>query len=968
MTDNDLLLQWHPEKVAQLRKLIAQGKPYVWMLRLSQEEFALLEDAVRQSLKAARGSHRLFIDAAHALTTIIYLAEWHKRCYTGAEGDVSLLQLSYEERKQLWQASGVNIQTFVYDASSVADKTSLRWQESLQVLGGLAVQAELRRDDTDPLLGKLCRIYHGEDVDLSEVRDYQRAVAFRESIARKHSLYDYFSAILSDDPPFAPTDLVDSTSDFRRLISRIKDADRNVRRDKFAFEWRIVYSARHKKMVRSLVIKLRPEEIGGKYKEYIRYDRLRDFWDIAHPENIDRLSFAVRFKDGGKTIREVDFHNPLLVYTNTGSSFIATMPQSVAEVGEVVLTDIPLERFTRISIVMHFDDETRKVQDFECEPFLQVYSHPQTVNVWTSRRWPQVATAVIFSNAYRLKDEAMRESAVQLPFSYKDNTSEAVSWCPIYDTVTIVDDYGREHSFFNRNGHYQVLAKRYLNTIKYLDNIYALYKYVELSEDDDEEEIDEDDYAQENLPVLFGRDGLEVRYYPHNESTEWTPVESYELEFKVGGRYRPWTADEEPRQGKQWLRITIKGLSLIYKVYYVPFVKTPEHAEPIWRDFSTMTIRTALPGIADIKDNFQKDLTKSEPDVKTLTIGNKGEKLLLDIYRPVKLTELYQNSQLIHYYSNGDSIKLPLLTIRQFDVRNFSEKGVEMYHCGELEKGIYRFQKLAGTNLSYHLWNQSKKASELSESLPLGNVIVSLFTGEEASATDLYAWDYEHEPYPVKSFGDYPGITFQSLKDHPSPRDYVIPQENKDDDDEGWGDDDEEESVSATPFQAFRVAKAHHTYFFIFETLRLMAGRWSMVEDLLIPLIEVEGLDDDTTMELYRMAREFHFDWMLLDRNKYLSAIEDKDEETQETIKAGIIALFRSTPKCTGVDERNSLDDFLERYWTFTKNTSTDKLGQTAAKLILGDPEALGRNGSMDAFLEQFDSCRYKYSELSKTI
>lgn len=419
MTDNDLLLQWHPEKVAQLRKLIAQGKPYVWMLRLSQEEFALLEDAVRQSLKAARGSHRLFIDAAHALTTIIYLAEWYKRCYTGAEGDASLLQLSYEERKQLWQTSGINIQTFVYDASSVADKTSLRWQESLQVLGGLAVQAELRRDDTDPLLGKLCRIYHGEDVDLSEVRDYQRAVAFRESIARKHSLYDYFSAILSDDPPFAPTDLVDSTSDFRRLISRIEDADRNVRRDKFAFEWRIVYSARHKKMVRSLVIKLRPEEIGGKYKEYIRYDRLRDFWDIAHPENIDRLSFAVRFKDGGKTIREVDFHNPLLVYTNTGSSFIATMPQSVAEVGEAVLTDIPLERFTRISIVMHFDDETRKVQDFECEPFLQVYSHPQTVNVWTSRRWPQVATAVIFSNGYRLKDEAMRESAVQLPFSYK---------------------------------------------------------------------------------------------------------------------------------------------------------------------------------------------------------------------------------------------------------------------------------------------------------------------------------------------------------------------------------------------------------------------------------------------------------------------------------------------------------------------------------------------------------------------
>ena len=962
------LLQWHPEKVEAFRELIAQGKPYVWALRLSLDEFLALESAIKNSIASHGGEHRHLLDESSAILTIIYVGEWYKRCYTGNESDVPAFTLTTEERKKLWLSSGININTFVYDASTVEDKTSLRWQESLQVLGGLAVKTELRRDDTDPLLGKLCRIYHGENVDLSEVRDYQRAVAFRESIARKHSLYDYMAAILSDNPPFDKSDLTDSTSDFRRLISRINDADRNVRRDKFALEWRIIYSARHKKMVRSLAVRLRPEEIGGRYKEYIRYDRLRDFWGIDHPEDIDRLSFALRFKDGTKTIREADFNHPLLVYTNTGSSFIATMPQSVAEDGEAVLADVPLERFTRISIVMHVHGETRKVQDWDCNPYLQVYSHPQTVNMWTSRRLPQVATAVIFSNDYRLKDDSLRDSLVQLPFTNKDETGESVNWCPIYDTVTIVDDYGNEQSFFNRNGRYQVLAKRYLNTIKYLDDIYALYKYVELSEDDDEEDIDEEDYAQENLPVLFGREGLEVRYYPHNESTDWSPVESYDLEFKVGGRYRQWTADEEPRQGKQWLRVTVKGLSMIYKVYYVPFVKTEEHAEPIWRDFATKTIRTVLPGIADIQDDFKEDLKHTESDVKTLIIGGKGEKLLLDIYRPVKLTELYQNNQLIHYYASGENILLPLLTVSQFAVRDFSEKGVEVYHCGELGKGIYRFKKLAGNNISTNLWYQSKNASELSDVLPLNNLIVSLFTGERKNAIDLYAWDYEHEPYPVDTFGNYPGIIFQSLKDNPSPRDYVMPQENKDDDDEGWGDDDDEESVTATPLQAFLVAKEYHTYFFIFEALRLMADRKRMVEDLLIPLIEKNALDEDTIKELYQLALEFHFDWMLLERNKYLTAIEDKNEEIQETIKADIIAFFRNTPKCTGVDERNSLDDFLERYWTFTKCTSTNKLGQTAAKLILGDPEALGRNGNMDTFLEQYDSCRYKFSELSKTI
>lgn len=968
MKDKDEeLLRWHPEKVQELRELIDKGKPYVWALRLSLHEFSELESAVRASVASHEGNHHHLTEEEFALQTVIYLAEWYKRCYTSNDGDAPVVTLTTEERKTLWLSSGININTFVYDASTVEDKTSRRWQESLQVLGGLAVKAELRRDETDPLLGKLCRIYHGENVDLSEVRDYQRAVAFRESIARKHSLYDYFSAILSKEPPFAESDLADSTSDFCRLISRIKDADRSVRRDKFAFEWRITYSARHKRMTRDLVVKLKAEEIGGRYKEYIRYDRLREFWGIEHPENIDRLSFDLRFRDGSKTVREVDFRNPLLVYANTGSSFLEIKEQ-IAGSGEAVFSDVPAVHFTKVSILLHYNGETQKIQDLDCEESLQVYKRPQADNVWTSRRQPQMPTAVIFSDRYRLKEETLRDSIVRLPFANKDTTGEPLNWCPIYDTVTIVDDYGHEQSFFNRNGRYQVLAKRYLNTIKYLDNIYALYKYVELSEDDDEDDIDEDDYTQENLPVLFGREGLEVRYYPHNESTAWTPVESYDLEFKVGDRYRPWTAGEEPRQGKQWLRITVKGLSLIYKVYYVPFVKTPEHAEPIWRDFATMTIRTALPGIADIQDDFQKDLTKPEPDVKTLTIGGKGEKLFLDIYRPVKVTELYQNNRLIHYYADADNIRLPLLTVSQFDVRDFSEKGVEVYHCAELRQGIYRFKKLAGTNLSTNLWHQSRKASELSASLPLNNLIVSLFTGEEANAIDLYAWDDEHEPYPVKSFVDNPGIIFQSLKDNPSPRNYVLPQENKDEDDDGWGDDDEGEPVSATPIQAFRVAKTHHTYFFIFEALRLMAGRGSMVEDLLVPLIEEGLLDDDAAEELYRLAREFHFDWMLLDRNKYLSALEGKNEEAKETIKDGIIAFFRNTPKCTGVDERNALNDFLERYWTFTKNTSTDKLGQTAAKLILGDPEALGRDGNMDVFLEQYDGCRYKFSALSKTI
>lgn len=972
-TDKDqLLLQWKPEKVKEFLELIAQGKPYVWALRLSLDEFEQLESALKDIIKSHNGDHRHLLEGNLAVLTVIYLAEWYKRFYTGNDGDNPIVTLTTEERKKLWEASGININTFVYDASTVEDKTSMRWQESLLVLGGLAVKAELRRDDSDPVLGKLCRIYHGENVDLSEVRDYQRAVAFRESIAREHSLYDYFTAILSNDPPFAPSDLSDGTSDFRRLISRIKDADRNVRKDKFAFEWRIIYSARHKKMVRSLAIKLRPEEIGGKYKEYIRYDRLRDLWNIDKPEDIDRLRFDLRFKDGSKTVRKADFSNPILVYTNTGSSFIATKPQSVAEDGEVVFTDVPTVPFTRISIILRFGNETRKVQDIDCEEYLQVYKRPQADNVWTSRRLPQVATAVIFSGQYQLKDDSQHDSIVRLPFVCKDKVSETIDWCPIYDTVTLVDGYGNEHSFFNRNGRYQVVAKRYLDTIKYLDNLYALYKYVELDEEsEDDDDFDDEDFVEERLPVLFGRDGLVVRYYPHNEAVDWTPVESYELEFKVGGRYTLWTAGNEPRQGKQWLRITIKGMSFIYKVYYVPFIDSAEHSKPIWRDFSTMTIRTAILGVDDIQDVFEKNPNSNEPDTKTLTLGNNSHKLLLDVYRPVKLTELYQNDKLTRYYNSGDTIRLPLLLASQFSIRDFSEKGVETYHCSDLQKGIYRFKALAGSNLSNNLWYQEKSANELTDEIPLDNIKVRLFTGEADKATDLYAWDYEHEPYKVKSiYDDNPGIIFQSLKDNPAPRHYVMPATNAEDDDEGWGDEDDEETITATPLEAFRVATEHHTYFFIFDSLRLMAGNQSMVSDLLIPLLkESDGhLDKEAVSELYRLAYEFHFDWMLLGREQYLSAIEAEDDETKEQIKSAIIDFFHKTPKCIGIDERNALDDFLSRYWDFTKSTSTEKIGVAAAKLILNDPDALKRYNNIEDFLEQYDACRYKFSELSKTL
>lgn len=55
---------------------------------------------------------------------------------------------------------------------------------------------ELGRHDNGRFLKALCRLFHGEDYTLENLDDESRAVAFRQSIAREHSLYEYLKEIL----------------------------------------------------------------------------------------------------------------------------------------------------------------------------------------------------------------------------------------------------------------------------------------------------------------------------------------------------------------------------------------------------------------------------------------------------------------------------------------------------------------------------------------------------------------------------------------------------------------------------------------------------------------------------------------------------------------------------------------------------------------------------------------------------
>lgn len=827
--------------------------PYIWKLRLSEADFNEIEVCLK-TIVTTQGISAL-ATTKNAITTIVYIAEWYKRKYQSGNKIDWIENLDLET---LWINAGINQKSYLYRD----DNGDKRWLYSIYVLGGLAIQHELNRNDKMKFLKGLCRIYHGEDYTIENLDEASRAVAFRESIKRQHSLYEYLKEILNGEMPFHQDDLSEETSDVNRFVATVKAANDEILRVKFRMEWAVTFSPDYTNMIRRLNIWFKPEEVGGELHQYLRYDRVH-LWGVPNPEKQLHLYIYIRFKNGDKVVEPSSIDKPIITYLNHSvNDFVAFGVER-----GVQIKNIPTQRFDKIEIIAKDDAGNEYlVQVQKTTEYIQLWRQGDYGDTWTSTQNAQKETSLLFSNHCRLKDETILNDVYHKCFrDPKYGTSTSWNWIYIYDFITFYDEKGKEFTLYNRIGYDQVTTRLYTNTIHYVGGGKIKHFYI------DDPEISEN-YDVDELPLIFGWQDIVVRHFATKDDIlnaqpeEETVAENIKYK-QENGRYAEWSLINEPPYGKLTLKITVKGKPVLFSVIYLPKLKDDY---PIKRDYESMAIRYKAIDNSEsiIQDKIMMDGKVLYPTIP-IRYGNGSSYYEVNVYRPTLIKEVMLDGKIIEYLEGDEKLQLPYIFKNRVQLNDFSKNGYQAYECKNL-KSIYtqNFINIAGNpsigEAAMNAWRMDNHyAGKLLDTSAPDSLVVCFGNTQKNSSWEekqAFFWSYDEnvEPEIIDPINGADtkdvGIIFQDISNTYD----LCCNLAMDIDNDPWAWDDIKENI----LKCFEVANHYGTYFFLMKPLRGLV-KTQIIPELYQPLYDSRNgnLTPEDKQGLLRFAEELGFDW-----------------------------------------------------------------------------------------------------------
>lgn len=840
-----------PNSLKDKLKHFNPNRPYVWELKIAEDEFRSLEsDLCSYTPDASKKDD--------ALKILVYLAEWYKRRYTNrAKKDY---QKTFGGKKPdietVWKSLAIDDQ-YLYRGES-EQKLFLY---STFILSGLAVKFE-RQKNEKPFLRALCRVYNKEDESFDRVVDSDHSIAFKESIAQGHSLRDFLEAIITsqdnvDALPFAKEDYDNPETEVALLIELIREINYEVNKSKFRFEWVVTSISGDNLINRKLHLWLNPEE-KGKLHQLLRIDRLKK-WGFAEPENMHYIRLGVRYLNNNIVIKEPDFHHPELYYRNTGDASIGFICEKV---DYAKCNNVPVVSFDRVQLITWNEDGTElsipvqeETVDFDT---IQFYRMEAGEDEWTTRVSNQKETALVFSDKWIIADSSVDQLFERKTYyNKKVGEGDSVSWCYIHASVTIENE-DESRTFYNRQGYDHIVAKLYNDTINYSADGKVMLHYAE----------DEDSQEKANpISLIFGKQDIIV-YHTETKDGEDSTCEETEIqlyEFKKNGNYTPWTEENCPEYGYIELRLTIKGKPLLFKTFYLP--------KPIERDLDANTIHyynIKKELVYEDKADIEKAISRREVLEPTvlLNIGTKTCYVSVPVFRPVKLKEVCYDGKILMYDENGE-VTIPYILKEYVDVNDYGKDGYHSYSCKDFR------------NVFVELNNSEYRTSGKYTSAIDGKTFtdghapegVTFFVRKTLSKNPRLRYCYwdckkDSKPIPVRNLETFElpsgNVLFQDQRkvSHRLQCEYMEKEAT------GFAKirrkcSDENDPV----FEIFSIASEYNQYFFHFKALRSLAngiseGRRDFYDEIYNPLLEYHqhrfSLRDKK--ELLRFADEFCLD------------------------------------------------------------------------------------------------------------
>ena len=840
------------------------NRPYVWELKVTEDEFLSLENNLRSYTPDASKKD-------DALKILVYLAEWYKRRYTNR---------AKKEYQKTFGGKKPNVE-IVWKTLAIDEKYLYRGENeqklylySTFIFSGLAVKFE-RQKNEKPFLRALCRVYNKEDESFDRVVDNNHSIAFKESIAQGHSLRDFLEAIITSQDninalPFSNEDYDNPDTEVALLIELIREINNGVNKSKFRFEWIVTSIPGDNLIARRLHLWLNPEG-KGKLHQLLSIDRLKK-WGFAEPENMCYVRLGVRYLKGNKVVKEPDFHRPDLYYRNTGDSSIGFICENV---DYVKCNNVPVSSFDKVQLITWNEDGTElpipiqeETVDFDT---LQLYRMEAGEDEWTTRVSNQKETALLFSDMWIIAETSADHLFERKTFyNKKVGEGDSVSWCYIHASVTIENE-DESLTFYNRQGYDHIIARLYNEAIDYTADGKVMLHYAE-----------DEDSQEKNIPIslIFGKEDIVVYHTETKDgedcTCEETDVQLYE--FKKKGNYTSWTETDSPEYGYVELRLTIKGKPQLFKAFYLP--------KPIERNLETNTIHynnVKEEQVYNDKDFIENAINRRqvlEPTVR-LNVGTKACYVIIPVFRPIKLKEIIYDGKIMDYIKEG-AYELPYILHKHITLHSYSESGYKEYKCSYLT-GVHSLIKQKRPNNPNAAWASSAAwekgdiyiASDIDTNAP-DYLLVKM--GEklqkELNKEEFYFWDYDQNHPLVKmprkgvtTPKDW-GVVFQSNKKNRTGKNFY-PLYNEEDDDI-FDDDSDDHFANVSIIRCFNIAIEHELYFFTLTPLKNLSEE-DFNKQLLLPILKhFEGTPPpEICLGLRRFVEEFDYQ----DKDKYFNII-----------------------------------------------------------------------------------------------